>query len=287
MEKSLTVTKTSAEDPRVLYREGQKLPDITHLLTVHVLKTVQTVNRLYGPSSLAADICLKASFASVNNPRGSQLPREDYDKSDVISRNPFPTPLPYLADNDALIIPSSLKRFRTNSAVMEDIVNAIRHTTNLSSTSDSICFHAPTTTEIQSWMSRKWPEIYPSETPVSSGWRNSVNQSLCHGQGWNFISYQTTVNGHKVSYHVLFERAFNDSCIIPTGVCKKLNEGNYDAGDQSEASSSSAGSSPSSDIFDDLGWSPTTSIAGSLDFNPLFDTFPASPPDSPRSDMEE
>jgi hypothetical protein len=144
---------------------------------------------------------------------------EVYDMKSMIQKNPLPPLLPFLADTCATIIPESCDRHTPGA--MDDVIAAIRATTRLITPENH--FTAPTTIEIQEWLSSHRPEKYPASKENAAGWRNTVNQCLTHGQGWNFLTYPP-VEGSKNKRHLLFERAFNGTYIVGSGQCKGLND---------------------------------------------------------------
>ena len=136
-------------------------------------------------------------------------------------RNRLPHHLPFISDDYAQIIPFTASKL--NHGVMEDIIEAIRRTTFLHLSGQTPVFFPPTTGDIQSYLAMRWPEKYPATNGVASGWRNTVNQCLTHGQGWNFLTFPP-IDGTKNKRHLLFERAFNGTYIVGSGQCKGLND---------------------------------------------------------------
>ena len=106
---------------------------------------------------------------------------------------------------------------------MDDVVEAIRQTTTAVTTPDNTTqWMPPATQDIQQYMSSTWPNKYRPDIADAKGWKNSVNQCLTHGQGWNFLTYVPQVGKNK--RHFLVERAFNGVCVLGSGVCKGLND---------------------------------------------------------------
>jgi hypothetical protein len=140
---------------------------------------------------------------------------------DFTDRYRLPHHLPFISDGCAQIIPFTPTK--PNHGVMEDIIEAIRRTTILDLPVHQPVFYPPTTGDIQMYLSQRWPEKYPPANGVASGWRNTVNQCLTHGQGWNFLTFPP-IDGTKNKRHLLFERAFNGSYIVGSGQCKGLND---------------------------------------------------------------
>jgi len=136
-------------------------------------------------------------------------------------RSGLPHHLPFIGDDCAQIIPFTASK--PNHGVMEDIIEAIRRTTTLQLNNETPVFYPPTTGDIQSYLASRWPQKYPATYGVASGWRNTVNQCLTHGQGWNFLTFPP-IDGTKNKRHLLFERAFNASYIVGSGQCKSLND---------------------------------------------------------------
>jgi hypothetical protein len=126
--------------------------------------------------------------------------------------------LPFIADHCAAIIPTGGDIHA--AGMMDDIVEAIRYTTLPCPQGG---FYPPTAQDIQGYMSTTYPERFPLNKDTAQGWRNSVNQCLTHGQGWNFLTFPPT-DGSKNKRHLLFERAFNNSFIIGSGQCKGFND---------------------------------------------------------------
>lgn len=212
----------------ILYSPQGVLPDLSSHINTYLFKTIKMLHEVYGTSPDIKELSLKASFVSVNNPTGAYLSLHDYKMSDFVNSNDLPSPFPYLSDRCATIIPSSTERRHGTSGIMEDLVEAIRYATHVERTiSGELIFNPPSTAEIQTWMSTRWPDKYPVNKQVARGWRNSVNQCLTHGQGWNFITYSPRATGTengKIKRHLLFERAFNGSYIVGSGQCKGLND---------------------------------------------------------------
>ena len=105
---------------------------------------------------------------------------------------------------------------------MDDIIEAIRHKTTPAIVDGQTRWMPPTTQDIQQFMSCTWPTKYRSDVADAKGWKNTVNQCLTHGQGWNFVTYVPQTGKNK--RHCLVERAFNGVCILGSGVCKGLND---------------------------------------------------------------
>jgi hypothetical protein len=214
-------------NPPPVSQDVPRLPDITHQITPYHLRTLEMLHNVYGPSQVIKDICLSLSyhliytmaFLSGTRPTSSL---ETYDMKFHTSSNPLPSRLPFVADHCATIIPPASETH--GRGVMNDVVEAMRRTTVITIDDRGLyAFYPPTTLDIQNYLSTCWPQKYPSTKGAASGWRNTVNQCLTHGQGWNFLTYPPT-DGTKNKRHLLFERAFNGSYIVGSGQCKGLND---------------------------------------------------------------
>jgi hypothetical protein len=201
---------TSSRAPEIPVDNGGPLPDITTYLTPYILRTFETLYRIYGPSQVIRQLCLDIYY---HQPVCNTRPTADHFLYDMRLYNkcPLPAPLPFVADHCAAIIPSLSSRHKPSQ--MDDIVEAMRHCTRSCPTG----FHAPTVLEIQAYLFREYPRKY-SACGTAKGWRNSVNQCITHGQGWNFLTFPPA-EGCKLKRHLLFERAYNGSCIIGSGQC--------------------------------------------------------------------
>lgn len=221
----MSSTLTSASN-QTFIDDSQILPDISSHVTIYLFKTVTMLHDVYGSSSDIKELCLKASFTFISNPTRAHLSLHEYKMSDFVDSNIIPTPFPYLPDRCATLIPPVESRRHSGSGIMDDIVTAIRYTTRVEKIqSGNLVFYPPSTLEIQTWMALTWPEKYQADRQVASGWRNSVNQCLTHGQGWNFVTYGPRGReSGKIKRHLLVERAFNGSCIVGSGQCKGLND---------------------------------------------------------------
>jgi len=204
------------------------LPDITEYLSPYLLKTLEMLHKVHGSSNIIKKICLSLSYHNICSTAffGNTRPTvtlENYNMKQFTDNNRLPSRLPFIADHCATVIPVTCEK-HNNRGVMHDIVEAMRQTTNLVTDQCGIyAFFPPTTLDIQTYLSSKWPEKYPPHKGVASGWRNTVNQCLTHGQGWNFLTFPP-IDGTKNKRHLLFERAFNGSYIVGSGQCKGLND---------------------------------------------------------------
>lgn len=185
------------------------------------------LHNVYGSSQVIKDICLSLSyhhthtvaFLSHTCPTSSL---ETYNMKHYTNATPIPSHLPFVADHCAAIIPPTSENH--DRGVMNDVVEAMRRITVITTDNGGLyAFYPPTTQDIQSYLSSRWPQKYPSTKGTASGWRNTVNQCLTHGQGWNFLTFPPT-DGTKNKRHLLFERAFNGSYIVGSGQCKGLND---------------------------------------------------------------
>jgi hypothetical protein len=233
------------------------LPDITKKLTVHTYTTVQSLHKYYNKYPDIRQICLEVSYAAVeeDEPRGATISYHEYEKQKIIDENPLPLSFPFLPDRCVIAIPPNLEQGH-NSSIMEAVVEAMRHTVHREIGPDGRSHFSPSsTTEIQQWMSENDPTNYPASTAAARGWKNSVNQCLTHGQGWNFVTYPP-LHGSKIKRHMLVERAFNGSIVVGPGQCKSYND---QKGKKAKATShgervesTSSASSSSSALFCDL-----------------------------------
>jgi hypothetical protein len=204
------------------------LPDITYGLSPFLLRTLETIHRIYGTNPITQGLSLSLSYHLTHSTRFLSNTRPTFDLHTYEMRyfttdSYLPSTAPFAADHTATIIPTSCEKF--NEGTMTDIVEAIRHTTRpaFNPLSDEYAFFPPTTPEIQEYLSARWPEKYPASHGTAQGWRNTVNQCLTHGQGWNFLTFPPT-DGTKNKRHLLFERAFNGSVIVGSGQCKSFND---------------------------------------------------------------
>jgi hypothetical protein len=202
--------------------EQSTLPVILTDLTPYHLRTLETLHHVYGTHSATQRICRSVSCGQLISNTKPDTPIEAYDKNFFTQMNTLPTPLPFAADHCAAIIP--LSNDTSSSVVMYDIVDAIRHTTllNTSSAGESY-FQPPTTQDIQKYMSDVSPTHYNPTVGIAAGWKNSVSQALSHGQGWNFLTFPPA-DGTNNKRHLLFERAYNGSYIVGSGQCRTLNK---------------------------------------------------------------
>jgi hypothetical protein len=209
--------------------EQDYLPDITHLITPYMLKTFEMFHKVHGSSDVIKQICLSLSFhhthsmARLSHTRPT-VSLEHYNMKHFTDTNPLPSRLPFIGDHCAAIIPNATYDNKHHIGVMDDIIEAMRQTTLLTVDYTGVyVFVPPTTQDIQNYLSIKYPNKYPGNKGVASGWRNTVNQCLTHGQGWNFLTFPPT-DGSKNKRHLLFERAFNGSYVVGSGQCKGLND---------------------------------------------------------------
>ena len=171
-------------------------------------------------------VCL----ASAGVSHRAITPLEEYDMQTTTSTNALPTRLPFIQDFCAIYIPGDTKvpawsppdSYSGGHSVMDDIIEAIRHKTSPVIVDGETRWMPPTTQDIQQYMSCTWPTKYRSDVGDAKGWKNTVNQCLTHGQGWNFVTYIPQTGKNK--RHCLVERAFNGVCILGSGVCKGLND---------------------------------------------------------------
>jgi hypothetical protein len=202
--------------------EQNALPIALPRLTPYHLQTLETLHSVYGSHSATQQICRSLSIEQLISNTKPNTPIETYNKNFFIEFNSLPTPLPFAADHCAAIIP--LTNDTNGGRLMVDIVDAIRHTTVIdTSSSGEVSFQPPTTQDIQKYMSDVSPTRYDPTVGVATEWKNSVNQALCHGQGWNFLTFPPT-DGTKNNRHLLFERAYNGSYIVGSGQCQTLNK---------------------------------------------------------------
>ena len=184
------------------------------------------LHKVHGSTPLISYLCFNLSYHSLftdaqYSSSRPTLSLEIYDQKDFITNNPLPSCLPFIGDHCSTILPPSCDK--RHYGTMDDVVEAMRRTTILATDDDGVSFIPPTTFDIQTYLTSTWPNKYPESTPPTAGWRNSVNQCLTHGQGWNFLTYPP-IDGTKNKRHLLFERAFNGSCIVGPGQCKGLND---------------------------------------------------------------
>jgi hypothetical protein len=200
-----------------------QLPDMTPFITPYLLKTLEMLHRVHGPSPHIEALSrhLSYQYHLVGIPRPTTA-LEVYSMKYFTDQMGLPHTLPFISDDCAQIIPFSAGT-KSNHGVMEDIIEAIRRTTCLTQSDGKIVFYPPTTGDIQTYLSSRWATKYPSTNNVASGWRNTVNQCLTHGQGWNFLTFPP-IDGTKNKRHLLFERAYNASYIVGSGQCKGLND---------------------------------------------------------------
>lgn len=204
-----------------------ELPDITQYLTPYFLKTLEMLHTVHGTTDVIQNICLSLSYRNIystaylSNTR-STITLEEYNMKHFTDSNPLPSRLPFIADHCSTVIPQTCDKH--GHGVMNDVVEAMRRTTHfITDENDIYAFIPPTTQDIQTFLSSQWPHKYPPARDVASGWRNTVNQCLTHGQGWNFLTFPP-IDGSKNKRHLLFERAFNGSYIVGSGQCKGLND---------------------------------------------------------------
>jgi hypothetical protein len=170
------------------------------------------------------------SLASIGLTFQAVSALEGYNMESAVSSNPIPCSRPFIRDHGAayiladtkLPVWSSAEVYSGGHSVMNDIVEAIRHTTKPITTDNMTRWMPPTTYDIQKYMWLTWPQKYSPDVADAKGWKNSVNQCLTHGKGWNFITYVAETGKNK--RHCLVERAFNGVCILGSGVCKGLND---------------------------------------------------------------
>jgi len=207
--------------------------DISLDMTSYGIQTILTLHRIYGNTSTTKRLCLDVSrtqsalisAGTLNRPIFSL---EEYSMKDIKALYHLPAIYPFLPDNCATKIPEGTNLpersdpdvYVAGKSVMHDVVEAIRQRTV--PTPDYTGHYPPSTTEIQGYMSANWPDKYPGTVAEAKGWKNSVNQCLTHGQGWNFITYDPVEGKNK--RHLLLERAYNGVCILGSGQCKALND---------------------------------------------------------------
>ena len=214
-------------EPSFGAQDISNLPNITQYLTPYLLRTLEMLHKVYGTSPVIKDICLSLSYHHTHSTACLSHTRpttylDDYQMKRHTDTNPLPSRLPFIPDHCATIIPSACDK--QNNGVMADIVEAMRRTTTLTvNQRGHFVFFPPTTQDIQNYLSCAKPEKFPPTKGVASGWRNTVNQCLTHGQGWNFLTFPP-MDGSKNKRHLLFERAFNGSYIVGSGQCKGLND---------------------------------------------------------------
>jgi hypothetical protein len=208
--------------PVKMVTEDHSLPDFTP--KAYVLTTLQTCYSLYGADPVIPRICEEVIYQNsygMSTRHCYTRPTVDlynYNMNLFTANSSLPASLPFVGDHMAAIVPEGSHHHAVGT--MDDIVQAMRCTTRVNSTGK---FEAPTTPDIQEYLSSTYPAKYPASTAVASGWRNSVNQCLTHGQGWNFLTYPP-VEGSKNKRHLLFERAFNGQLIVGSGQCKGFND---------------------------------------------------------------
>src|SRR5271167_4173712 len=167
------------------------LPNITQLITPYMLKTLEMLHKVHGTSDVVRKICLSLSFHHTHSMAGLSHTRptvslEHYNMKHFTDTNPLPSRLPFVGDHCAAIIPNATYDNKHHTGVMDDIVEAMRQTTFLTVDHTGVyTFVPPTTQDIQNYLSIKYSDKYPRNKSVASGWRNTVNQCLTHGQGWN------------------------------------------------------------------------------------------------------
>ena len=216
-----------ANEPSFGVHDVSDLPDITPYLTPYLIRTLEMLHNVYGTSPVIKNICLSLSYHHTHSTACLSHTRpttylDDYQMKRYTDSNPLPSRLPFIPDHCATIIPSACDK--QNNGVMADIVEAMRRTTTLHiNQKGDFVFFPPTTQAIQNYLSSVMPEKFPATKGVASGWRNTVNQCLTHGQGWNFLTFPP-MDGSKNKRHLLFERAFNGSYIVGSGQCKGLND---------------------------------------------------------------
>jgi hypothetical protein len=154
------------------------------------------------------------------------IPQDNYNIAAIQRAVVLPNPLPFLPNSMAKEIPAdALKKKRgPGNSVMDDVVNAILQTTQAGPSlpaNDGIIFHAPTSQNIQTYLSLVRPEKYPADTPMARGWRSTVNQCLTHGQGWNFLCLGP-LPGEKHKRVMLFQRSFILEIVLGSGQCVAL-----------------------------------------------------------------
>ena len=214
-------------EPPFGVQDVSNLPNITQYLTPYLLRTLEMLHKVHGASPVIKNICLSLSYHHTHSTACLSHTRpttnlEDYQMKRYTDTNPIPSHLPFIADHCATIIPSACDK--QNNGVMADIVEAMRRTTTLTVNQQGhFVFSPPTTQDIQNYLSCAMPEKFPPTKGVASGWRNTVNQCLTHGQGWNFLTFPPT-DGTKNKRHLLFERAFNGSYVVGSGQCKGFND---------------------------------------------------------------
>jgi hypothetical protein len=206
------------------------LPDISDDITPYLIRTLEAIHRIYGTNQITKELSTAISF-SIPHPQrlwSHTAPLFDVDSYNMnffTDRAPLPYRAPFAADHMSCTIPTPNETYQPGT--MTDIVEAIRHTTRMAINHDvspkEFAFLPPTTLDIQDWLSWKWPEKYPSGSGVAQGWRNTVNQCLTHGQGWNFLTFAPR-DGTKNKRHLLFERAFNGTIVVGSGQCKGYND---------------------------------------------------------------
>jgi hypothetical protein len=174
---------------------------------------------------------LKPSKSRPESLQKATIPLEEYSMKACTAANPIPCGLPFIGDFCSALIPDGTKlpawsapacHKGKGGSVMHDIIESIRQETKPHTFEDGVYYLPPTTTEIQKYMSVTWPEKYPQSVPDAKGWKNSVNQCLTHGQGWNFVTYDPLEGKNKRD--LLVERAFNGVCVLGSGQCNGLND---------------------------------------------------------------
>jgi hypothetical protein len=202
--------------------ESGSIPDFTP--NGYVLATLQMCYNLFGACPISHRICEEIMYQNNHGmPTMNCYTRPTYDlynynMSSFTADSSLPSSFPFVGDHMATMFPDGSNHHAVGT--MDDIVQAMRCTTRLNQAG---MFEAPTTPDIQEYLSSTYPAKYPASTAVASGWRNSVNQCLTHGQGWNFLTYPP-VEGSKNKRHFLFERAFNGQLIVGSGQCKGFND---------------------------------------------------------------
>ena len=200
------------------------------IVTPFQLQTLEHLTRAYSLTTSTPGLCLGISLDYLGpTPTSGIPPTADYityDIKTIMNDNPIPTVLPFLKDSLSTVIPEETLGKQVQGAML-DAISAIRSSTSLipdPHNPSNFRFQPPNTQEVQNMMQFLWPEKYKPAAGEAKEWRNTVNQCLTHGQGWNFISYEDTDGGGKLKRHILFERAYNGLCILGPGQCKALND---------------------------------------------------------------
>ena len=218
--------------PLISLRNATRSPNIAALIDQiaqsinhYQLQTFEMLHKVYGSTAFTHDLCLSLSFHSIiaNTPYSNiraTWENKHYNMGLFTQANPLPACLPFISDQCACVVPSTITKHISGD--MDLVVEAIRNITAPKEEYGRIVFFPPTTIEIQEYMSSMWPSKFDARVEPREGWKNSVWQCLTHGQGWNFLTFPPSDGDNK--RHLLFERAYNGSCILGSGQCKALND---------------------------------------------------------------